>query len=184
MKYYKKITNGGHGFGFFIASLFIIWSIFAFFDLFWNFGTTWVGYIWLGLGLVIMFGLIGDILKKKNSNNRLSMLVLQEIQHNPGASYEDISKHTGIPWKYIGYIVLNLRLKGFLTRSSGSDHSYINTEQIMPVMSVPLTTSSTTTYPAKPVAPRHRNLPKFCPSCGAKVERNATQFCAYCGYKF
>ncbi|MFX1498002.1 MAG: hypothetical protein ACFFBH_10770 [Promethearchaeota archaeon] len=94
MKYHKRLS---YGFGFFIATIFIIWSIFAFFNMFWNFGINWFGFIWLGLGLVIMFILIWDIMKRHNINIKLSNLVLEELRYNPNATPEQIATTTGIP---------------------------------------------------------------------------------------
>jgi hypothetical protein len=92
VKYYKSLL----GFGFFIATVFIIWSIFAFLNMFWNFGTNWVGSIWLGFGLVIMVILIREIMKRHSISNKRSNLVLDELRYNPNATPEQIATATGI----------------------------------------------------------------------------------------
>jgi hypothetical protein len=94
MKYYKSLIIG---FGFFMATIFIIWSIFAFFNMFWNFGINWFGFIWLGLGLVIMVILIWDIMKRHSINIKRNNLILEELRYNPNATPEQIATATGIP---------------------------------------------------------------------------------------
>ena len=84
------------GLGFFMATIFIILSIFAFFNMFWNFGISWFGFIWLGFGLVIMFILIWDIMKRHNINNTRNNLILEELRYNPNATAEQIATATGI----------------------------------------------------------------------------------------
>ena len=64
--------------------------------MFWNFGTNWVGFIWLGLGLVIMLILIRDIMKKHSKNIKLNNMILEELRYNPNATAEQIATATGI----------------------------------------------------------------------------------------
>ena len=85
------------GLGFFMATIFIILSIFAFFNMFWNFGISWFGFIWLGFGLVIILILIWDIRKRNSININRSNLIQEELRYNPNSTPEQIATATGIP---------------------------------------------------------------------------------------
>ncbi|MFX1354334.1 MAG: hypothetical protein ACFFGP_10260, partial [Promethearchaeota archaeon] len=166
MKYHRRLANGGHIFGFIIATLFIIWSIFAFMDMFWNFGTDYVGFIWLGFGLLIIFGQIGDMLKRNKINHKIRNLVLEQFQGDPNVTLEEIANTTWLSWKSVRNIVLYLRAKGYLSIIPNGDLLNVN-----PVQNVPIMTVSSATTHTKTTVDSPSELPKYCPDCGARVER-------------
>jgi hypothetical protein len=148
-------------------------------DMLWNFGTDYVGFIWLGFGLLIIFGQIGDILKRKKINLKISNLVLEQFRRDPNVTPEEIANTTWLSWKSVRDIVLNLKIKGYLPIIPRGDQLNVNPMQAVPVMTV----SSATTHAKTTIHPPSE-FPKYCPDCGARVDRGTIQYCTFCGYAF
>jgi len=148
-------------------------------DMLWNFGTDYVGFIWLGFGLLIIFGQIGDMLKRKKINHKISNLVLEQFRRDPNVTLEEIAKTTWLSWKSVRNIVLYLRIKRYLPLIPNGDQLNVNQIQTVPVMTV----SSATNHTKTMVHPSSE-LPKYCPDCGARVDRDTTQYCTFCGYAY
>ena len=80
--------------------------MFAFANMFWNFNTNWVGFIWLGLSLVIFFGQLGFINTRKKSK-----MVIHEITLNRNASIEDIAYNVGAPLDLVKKVIVDLKVR-------------------------------------------------------------------------
>ena len=126
--------------------------------LFWGITTIisggWWGIILIGIGIAISLGLIRAIVNKKKLRNT----VKYEFELNPNATVEEISKSTGISKKDVQAIILDLKMSGELRGKFSSKTGQLET--------VPAGTAG-------------KN--KFCPSCGAQIEKEGAQFCNYCG---
>jgi hypothetical protein len=139
--------------GFSICGLIIAGAFF-----FWGITTIiaggWWGIILIGIGIAISLGLIRAIVNKKKLRNT----VKYEFESNPNATVEEISKSTGISKKDVQAIILDLKMSGELRGEFSSKTGQLKT--------VPAETAGKT---------------KFCPSCGAHIEKEGAQFCNYCG---
>jgi len=126
--------------------------------LFWGISTIiaggWWGIILIGIGIAISLGLIRALVNKKKLRNT----VKYEFESNPNATVEDISNSTGISKKDVQAIILDLKMSGELHGKFSS-----KTGQL------------------KVVPAETQEKDKFCPSCGAHIEKEAAQFCNYCG---
>jgi len=113
---FKKKSNvsGLNKIGFIISTLFLIWSILAFNELFWNFDTKWVSFIWLSLGLIILLSQIISVMNKYKRSEDIRNVVLQEYRANPNASIEEVSRNIGLSRDSVREILLVLKIKGFL----------------------------------------------------------------------
>ena len=189
MIYNRKIISKGNIFAFIIAGIFITWSIFAFMGMLWNFGTNWVGFIWLGLGFMILLGQIGSISIKYNQNYEIRKIILWELQHDSNVSLEDVARNTGIPLKDVKDITLILRIKRFLSESyiaktrTSSDQLNVERTSAVPVTIVQSASSLPTALPARTIAHPPQELPKHCPNCGTATDKDTT-YCPYCGHAF
>lgn len=155
MKYEKnQYTEGASVCGFIIAGGFLWWGINDIIDL------SWIGILWIGIGIAILSGEIAAIANKK----KLRAAVRNAFIDNPNTSVEEICNKTGISKKDVRAIILDLKAQGEL-QGSFSPH----TGQLSP------SKSARVEQPApKPV--------KFCAACGAELEPDAS-FCTYCGAK-
>lgn len=139
--------------GFSICGLIIAGAFF-----FWGISTIiaggWWGIILIGIGIAISLGLIRALVNKKNLRNT----VKYEFESNPNATVEDISNSTGISKKDVQAIILDLKMSGELRGKFSSKTGQLK--------AVPAETTE---------------KDKFCPSCGAHIEKEAAQFCNYCG---
>jgi hypothetical protein len=139
--------------GFSICGLIIAGAFF-----FWGITTIiaggWWGIILIGIGIAISLGLIRAIVNKKKLRNT----VKYEFESNPNATVEEISKSTGISKKDVQAIILDLKMSGELRGKFSSKTGQLKT--------VPAGTAGSA---------------KFCPSCGAEIEKEGAQFCNYCG---
>ena len=139
--------------GFSICGLIIAGAFF-----FWGITTIlaggWWGIILIGIGVAISLGLIRAVVNKSKLRNA----VKYEFESNPNATVEEISKSTGISKKDVQAIILDLKMSGELRGKFSSKTGQLKT------------VSAETTGTAK-----------FCPSCGAHIEKETAQFCNYCG---
>jgi hypothetical protein len=152
--------------------------------MFWNFGTDFVGFIWLGFGFSVVFALMGDILKKRRINVSLSLMVLEEFQRNPMSTTEEIAKATGISLKNVEYIVMKLKMRRYLPNNISLDELNINSMQDVAIMTGSSGTSRHSISQTKEMTYPPSQLPKYCPNCSAKVDQGTIQYCSYCGYAF
>jgi len=183
---FKKKSNisGLNKIGFFISSLFLIWSIFAFNDLFWNFGSDWVGYIWLSVGLLLLFSQIISVMNKYKRSEDIRNVVLQEYRANPNASIEEVARITGLNRNSVREILLDLKMRGFLilpfnTTIFQPDNvnfaTYTFFDKIKFIMQrrqVQVSQEDRIIYSEKT---------KICSNCGTKNNRDATNYCEFCG---
>ncbi len=157
MKYKSnQYTEGASICGFIIAGAFIWWGISglvqfrAWWDL-WNL-------IWLGIGLSIIGGQVAAIANK----SRLRKTVKYELESNPNASIDNISKSTSITKKDVQAIILDLKMRGELRGNFSSKTGELKT--------VPVDSPTTEKVAAK-----------FCPHCGTTVKKGEAKFCNVCG---
>ena len=122
---------------------------------FWGISTIiaggWWGIILIGIGIAISLGLIRALVNKKKLRNA----VLYEFESNPNATVEEIGKNTGISKKDVQAIILDLKMSGELRGKFSSKTGQLKAET--------------------------QTKGKFCPSCGAHIEKEGAQFCNYCG---
>jgi hypothetical protein len=151
--------------GLLIAGMFLYWGIDAFLHGFWDFGISWLGFVWIGIGLAILGSQIAALANKSKLRN----IVSQEFQANPNISVEEISANTGISVRDVRAIILDLkaagRLRGQFSASTGEAQSI---EVIKPEKS--------------PIQEEASKV-NYCPNCGTPIERENSVFCAYCGSK-
>jgi len=123
--------------------------------LFWGITTIiaggWWGIIFIGIGIAISLGLIRAIVNRKKLRNT----VKYEFESNPNATIEDISNSTGISKKDVQAIILDLKMSGELRGKFSTKTGQLKLESI--------------------------EKQKFCPSCGAHIEKEGAKFCNYCG---
>jgi len=118
----------------------------------------WWGIFPLGIGIAISIGLIRAIINKK----KLRQVVKSEFEANPNATVQDISQNTGISKKDVQAIILDLKASGELRGKFSS-----KTGQLKVI-------SPSTLEQAKI---------RYCPVCGAHIEKENALFCNYCGVK-
>lgn len=164
----RSYISGLNIVGLIISGLFIMWSIFAFLDMLWNFGTDWLGYIWLGLGIVILIGQITSISNKYNHLKRKRIMILQEYMNNRNISHEEVSQNTGIDLIEVKDIFLFLKLKGIINRSFNTTTGQSIVIQQPAAIGVSESVISDS------------NL-KYCPNCGTRIKTNRTKYCEFCG---
>ena len=165
-----------------IAGVFIFWGINSFFGGHFSFGLSWMGFIWLGIGSVILFSQIGSIYNK----GKLRKIVLQEFELKPDVSLEEISRSTGISLKDVKAIVLDLKMRGVLKGPFNTETGRL--EAVPLATTTPPAPPSPRIAPVPPRAPLNPTIsaqkyevnseeedvrvkPKFCPNCGTAINR-------------
>jgi len=166
MKYTRnQYTQGFSICALLIAGMFYYWGIDAFLNGFWQFGVNWMGFLWIGIGSVILASQVAALANR----SKLKNVVLQEFEANPNISVEEISANTGISVKDIRAIVLDLKGDGRLRGKFSSKTGEAKEMEVVPKVE------------DKSV---DQEQGKFCPNCGTPIERETASFCAYCGSKF
>ena len=184
---YKKKSNfsGLNILAFIISAIFLIWSIFAFLGMLWNFGTNWMGFVWLGLSIVIFFGQIGSITARKASK-----MVFHELVLNPNDSLEEIAQNTGIPLKNVKEIVVDLKYRGILKKSFNTQTGHMeNAQLVSPVATAsPIPIAATTlSQPSIQSYAEHEEIefptekPRYCSYCGTALNPDVSKYCEFCG---
>ncbi len=141
-----------------IAGAFFLWGITSFTP--WD-EWSWWGFISIGIGTAILVSQIYAI----TNRSKLRHVVLSELQENPEATIDDVSKSTGITRKDINAIVLDLKASGQLKAKFNTSTGQIKYLSI----------------PEKEVI--SGEAAKYCSNCGTPITKDAAQYCAYCGAK-
>ncbi|MHA2127644.1 MAG: hypothetical protein ACW99E_20275 [Promethearchaeota archaeon] len=186
MNYFRKSNLSGFNIlALFFATVFFTWSIFAFANMFWNFDTDWVGFIWLGLSMLIFFRQARFINARKKSK-----MVFRELMLHPNDSIEEVALYTGVPLNIVKEVVVDLKLRGIL-RSSFNTHTG-HMENVHLVSSIPRTssrhkTTETFSQPTIQNYAKHEELEfteevaRFCSYCGTKLNPGVSKYCEFCG---
>jgi len=186
MNYLRKSNVSSINIFMFIISIVLfIWSMFAFANMLWNFGTNWVAFIWLGLSMVTFFGQIGFI----NARKKLKM-VFHEIMLNQNSSLEDIAYNTGVPLKIVKKVVVDIKMRGILQSTFNTQTGYM--EDVHLVSSVPkasrkiiaakvISQPSIQRYTKHEEIESHPEEPRYCAYCGSALNPNVTKYCEFCG---
>jgi hypothetical protein len=129
---------------------------------------SWWGLIWIAIGVSI---LISQIAAWTN-RSKLRNTVLYEYQEYPNATIQEISANTGISFKDVQAIVLDLKANGLLKgKFSSATGQMTNVEVITKELK----------EESHPVA---QPGVKYCPNCGTAKAKESAMFCSYCGSKF
>lgn len=186
MNYMKKSNLSGLNIlAFVISTIFFMWSIFAFNDMLWNFGTNWVGFLWLGLSLVIIFSQIGSINARKTSK-----MVFHEIILNPNDSLEEIAYNTGVPLNNVKEVVVDLKYRGILTSSFNPQTGHLKNANLVlpvslasprPIAATILSQPSIQNYAEYEEREFPSEKPRYCTYCGSALKPGATKYCEFCG---
>ena len=186
MSYMKKSNLSGLNIiAFAISTVFFMWGIFAFNDMLWNFGTNWVGFLWFGLSLLIIFSQIGSINARKTSKR-----VFQEIILNPNDSLEEISYKTGVPLSSVKKVIVDLKFRGILTSSFNPQTGHLENANLVspvplasprPIAATILSPLSAQSYVKNEEREFSREKPKYCTYCGSTLRPGATKYCEFCG---
>jgi len=125
---------------------------------------AWWGFIWLGIGISIAIGQVAAWLNR----SKLRSTVLYEYESNPTATIEDISQKTGITFRDVQAIVLDLKARGLLRGKFSS------TTGEMKHIEVTTANPQTETIESKV---------SYCPNCGTAKVKGTSVYCSYCGTK-
>jgi len=139
-----------------IAGAFFYWGITTFIP--WD-EWSWGGFILNGIGIAILVSQIVAI----TNRSKLRNVVLSELQENPEATIDDVSKSTGITRKDINAIVLDLKASGQLRAKFNTSTGQVKYLSI----------------PEKEVV--SGEAARYCSNCGTPITKEAAQYCAYCG---
>ena len=186
MNYTKKSNLSGLNIiAFTIATIFFTWSIFAFNNLLWNFGTNWVGFLWLGLSLVIIFSQIGFINARKTSKR-----VFHEIMLNPNVSLEEIAYNTGVPLNNVKEVVVDLKFRGILQNSFNPQTGHMENVHLVSSVRKPSPIPIAVTTLSQSLIHSHagheeiefpRKIPRYCEYCGTELNPGVSKYCENCG---
>jgi len=124
----------------------------------------WWGFIWLGIGLSIAVSQIAAWLNRSKLRNT----VLYEYESNPTATIEEISQKTGITFRDVQAIVLDLKARGLLRGKFSSSTGEMK--------HVDVTT-------ANPQIEISESKVSYCSNCGTAKVKEASVYCSYCGTK-
>ncbi len=149
-----------------IAGIFIYWGLndvlirpFLYGALF-----GWFGLVWLGIAAAILVGQIAAY----TNRNKLRNAVLYEYEEKPNATIEEITASTGISFRDVQAIVLDLKARGLLRGKFSSETGQMTH---MEVVSEDLK------------EPTPEGV-KYCPNCGTAKAKDTAVYCSYCGTKF
>ena len=165
MKYEKNSYVEGFSFcSLIIAGAFLYWGINGIID-----GGYW-NLIQILIGLSILVGQFRAFTNKPKLRN----IVLSEFEQNPNISIDEITKNTGISFKDIKAIIMDLKGSGQLR---GTFSSTTGKMQLAEIKKQPAKETKEIVVTAS-VAQR------FCKECGTEIDKSDdAQFCPYCGSK-
>lgn len=125
---------------------------------------AWWGFIWLGIGASIAVSQVAAWLNRSKLRNT----VLYEYESNPTATIDEISQKTGITFKDVQAIVLDLKARGLLRGKFSSTTGEMKHIEV-------------TTTSSEPSAPETKI--SYCPNCGTAKVKEMSVYCSYCGTK-
>ena len=160
MKYEKnQYSEGFQICTWIIAAAFIWWGVESLWSsFFWN----WWGIILVVIGISIVSGQIVAL----TNRGKLRNIVKSEFVQNPHITVEEINQNTGISFKDIKAIILDLKGSGQLHGKFSSSTGQIE------LISTP------------GQEPGIEQKEKFCAHCGTVKEEPGSSFCSHCGSKF
>jgi hypothetical protein len=120
--------------------------------------------VWLGIAAAILIGQIAAF----TNRNKLRNAVLFEYEESPNATIEQISASTGISFRDVQAIVLDLKARGLLRGKFSSETGQMTNVEVA-------TGTSQETAPTGV---------KYCPNCGTAKAKDTAVYCSYCGTKF
>jgi len=167
MKYEKNQYSEGVSIcALIIAGMFVYWGLndLVIKPLTESRGVVWWGFIWLGIGISIAASQVAAWLNR----SRLRNAVLYEYESNPTAAIEDISQKTGITFRDVQAIVLDLKARGLLRGKFSSTTGEMK--------HVDVTT-------ANPPIETKEDKVSYCPNCGTAKVKGTSVYCSYCGTK-
>ena len=149
-----------------VAGIFIYWGLndILINPLLYGAEFGWFGLVWLGIAASILISQIAAY----TNRNKLRNAVLYEYETSPSATIEEISASTGISYRDVQAIVLDLKARGLLRGKFSSETGQMT--------NVEVTTGTTQETPPTGV--------KYCPNCGTAKAKDSAVFCSYCGTKF
>ena len=149
-----------------IAGIFIYWGLndTLIQPLFYGAVFGWFGLIWLGIAAAILIGQIAAF----TNRNKLRNAVLFEYEASPNATIEEISASTGISFRDVQAIVLDLKARGLLRGKFSSETGQMTNVEV----------ASSASQETAPTGV------KYCPNCGTAKAKDAAVYCSYCGTKF
>lgn len=125
---------------------------------------SWWGFIWLGIGASIAVSQVAAWMNRSKLRN----MVLFEYQENPTASIDEINQKTGITFRDVQAIVLDLKARGLLRGKFSSSTGEMKHVDV--VKSTPQTEYS-------------ESKVSYCPNCGTAKVKESSVYCSYCGTK-
>ena len=169
MKYEKnQYTDGFSYCSLLIAGAFIYWGINTLR------GASWIGFLWLVIGLSIFSGQYYAL----TNRGKLRNIVLSEFNNKPNVTVEEIETKTGISRKDIKAIILDLKGSGKLRGSFSSETG----EMQMVILPTVTTSESISHETPTPAANEEMGAKKFCNQCGTHIPENeVAKYCPYCG---
>ena len=167
MKYEKNSYVEGISFcSLIIAGAFLYWGIT---------GITGIvgGGLWNLIQILIGVSILVGQFRAFTNKPKLRNIVLSEFEQNPNISIDEITKNTGISFKDIKAIIMDLKGSGQLR---GTFSSTTGKMQLAEIQKQPEKESKVIVTTSED----HR----FCKECGTEVDKNDNaQFCPYCGSK-
>ena len=165
MKYEKNSYVEGFSFcSLIIAGAFLYWGISGI----WVDVGVW-NIIQILIGLSILVGQFSAFTNKPKLRN----VVLSEFTQNPNISIDEISRNTGISFKDIKAIIMDLKGSGKLRGTFSSTTGRMQSAEIQKK-------PEKEAKEIEIISEDHR----FCKECGTEVDKNDdAQFCPYCGSK-
>jgi len=167
MKYEKNQYSEGVSIcSLIIAGMFVYWGLndLVIRPLTESANVGWWGFIWLAIGVSIAVGQVAAWLNRSKLRNA----VLYEYESNPTATIEDISQKTGITFRDVQAIVLDLKARGLLRGKFSSTTGEMK--------HVDVTT-------ANPPIETKEDKVSYCPNCGTAKVKGTSVYCSYCGTK-
>ena len=142
--------------------------------LYWGISGVWVEVgVWNIIQILIGLSILVGQFRAFTNKPKLRNVVLSEFTQNPNISIDEISRNTGISFKDIKAIIMDLKGSGQLR---GTFSSTTGKMQLAEIQKKP-------EKEAKEIETTSGGY-RFCKECGTEVDKNDdAQFCPYCGSK-
>ena len=124
----------------------------------------WFGLVWLGIAASILISQYAAYANRSKLRNA----VLYEYEASPNATIEEISASTGISFKDVQAIVLDLKARGLLRGKFSSATGQMTHVEVK----------------TGTIQEKTPDGVKYCPNCGTAKAKDSAVFCSYCGTKF